>query len=396
VKKLSSYLYSVFCLFGLLGVIFIPASSLTFSFQNSFGEWIFGAFFEGLLNDYTSISSDSIGMYAMLFVLLLIACLLSLILQFSKKWLNNRAAVFTIIGLIFTYYLSSRMFIYGFDKIFKSQFYLPEPNTLYTPVGYLSKDILYWTSMGTSYWYNVIVGAFEVLPAILLLFRKTRIIGLLICLGVLLHVLAINIGFDISVKLYSMFLLLLTIGLLSPNLKALYQFLVEKRTATLHSNDLSETFLSKPYFRVPLKSFIILIILIDCLYIPISTSNFNDDTTSRPYLHGAYQLKTNIQDNHRDIAIKRVFVHRRGFIIFQFADDHMVDYQFEIDEFNQEFILTDYNNEQYRLMFVVKDDQLTWLYYGIDGFGTWLNLEPLDWRKLPALEEDFHWTIESY
>ena len=147
-KTQSTFLYSVFCFFGLLGILFIPASSLTFSIQNSFGGSVFGPLLEVVLDNYTTISSDSVGMYAMLFVLVAVAILLSILLRFNKKWLDNRATIFAIFGLIFTYYLSSRMFIYGFDKIFKSQFYLPEPNTLYTPVGYLSKDVLYWTSMG--------------------------------------------------------------------------------------------------------------------------------------------------------------------------------------------------------------------------------------------------------
>ena len=117
-----------------------------------------------------------------------------------------------IIFFYWTHVLVSNMLAffllrYGFDKLFKHQFYLPEPNTLYTPVGLLSKDILFWTSMGTSHSYNVFMGLIEIIPAFLLFFKRTRMLGGLISFAVLLNVLMINIGFDITVKILSSFLL---------------------------------------------------------------------------------------------------------------------------------------------------------------------------------------------
>ena len=39
------------------------------------------------------------------------------------------------------WFLALQLLQYGFDKVFKHQFYLPEPNTLYTPLGLLPPDL---------------------------------------------------------------------------------------------------------------------------------------------------------------------------------------------------------------------------------------------------------------
>ena len=116
------------------------------------------------------------------------------------------------------------LFVYGFNKVFKIQFYIPEPNTLYTPLGQLSKDILFWSSMGSSHSYNLFMGLVEILPALFLLFRRTRMLGAVISFTVLLNVLMINFGFDISVKILSSFLLFLSLVILAPYAKKLFSF----------------------------------------------------------------------------------------------------------------------------------------------------------------------------
>ena len=45
----------------------------------------------------------------------------------------------------------------------------------------------------------------EILAAVLILIKRTRLMGLLLSLGILINVVAVNFGFDISVKLFSLF-----------------------------------------------------------------------------------------------------------------------------------------------------------------------------------------------
>src|SRR4029077_19764906 len=84
-------------------------------------------------------------------------------------------------------------------------------------------------TIGSSYTYTVVAGIFEILPAVLLLFRRTRIIGAIIATAVMTNVVLINFGFDISVKLFSCFLLLLCVIVASPGLKKLFDLFIANR-----------------------------------------------------------------------------------------------------------------------------------------------------------------------
>lgn len=175
------------------------------------------------------IISDSTGMYIHLFILAVIALSGSMIWSLRDDRFFYIGKTKYLLHAATGYYLSLQLFKYGFDKIFKCQFYLPEPNTLFTPIGYLSRDILYWSAIGSSYYYSVFAGMLEILPAVLLLFKRTRIIGAIISLVVMINVVMVNFGFDISVKIYSCFLLLLCSIVAAPGIKKLYNvFILDK------------------------------------------------------------------------------------------------------------------------------------------------------------------------
>ena len=396
--KTSTYL------FAFLGVVLIPASSHIFSFQDqlapNFFTWLGGCF--GM--DVLGFSSDSFALYLLIGILLGFSLLLSYLLRQFRFWKQHESRIQSTIVLVLVYYLASRLMVYGYDKIVKTQFYLPEPNILYTPFGGLSKDILFWSVMGTSKVYCVITGVFEIIPAILLLYRKTRTAGLLFTLFVLVNALAINFGFDISVKLYSLFLVFVTLLLLSPNLAPILKFF-KGETAQLKEQEPSYELLMKPFVRSSLKAFAICLILIEALYFSFSTGNFNDDTAERPPLHGAYEvLEINEVSSlyllQKITKVERVFFHRRGFVIFQFADFEFTDFKLELDEMNEQLIVTNYdgkvNTLSYRLY--QGDETILELYTYTDTGrkDLWIKAKQLNWQELPAVQDEFHWTIDSY
>jgi hypothetical protein len=288
---------------------------------------------------------------------------------------------------------------YGAGKILKDQFYLPEPNILYTPLGKISRDLLFWSSMGTSYLYNLITGLVEVLAALLLLFRKTRLLGLLVSIMALIQVVVINFSFDISVKIFSLFLLFLSLYLLRPYFKRMFQFFFLQTTVQADSTP-ELVLISHPFTNVFIKSLIIGLIFIDVLYPFVKTRNFNDDLAARPYLHGAYEVKYLLQGNDTldiaDTPVRRFFIHRNGYIVFQSPDDEMKDYKLSYNQQQQLFILQDYQMKQTTLKFrYAAADSLLSLQYFKNGKEYLLIGKGLDWRMLPALKKDFHWTVEN-
>ena len=393
--------------FALACVIFIPFPFYIFPYQAVISQTLFGAitsFFGYYLFQVTSItaemSSDSTHMYLLVFVLALLALIAAITASFFANWQRKRTNVLVVFRQVFCYYLALQLFKYGFDKVFKAQFYLPEPNTLFTPLGQLSKDILFWSTMGASYGYTVFGGVLEVFAGGLILFNKTRAVGLLIAIGILGNVVAINFGFDISVKIYSIFLLLLALLLLSPQFKRLFQFLVLQQNVRLKvPSETMPVFFNKS-IRLTAKTFVIGMILLETLYPYIASGNFNDDNFSRPYLHGAYeviQIKVNNQPVPLpDSPVKRVFVHRRGFIILQNQQGQMQDFKLEVNQVKQQLLLTDYQLKQTNMAYThhPKDSTLT-LQYTKQRQRIQLQTKAINWRNLPTIKTQFHWRVDG-
>jgi hypothetical protein len=249
-------------------------------------------------------------------------------------------------------------------------------------LGKLDKDILFWSTMGTSYEYNLFMGMMELIPALLILFSRTRKIGLFIASGVLLNVFAINLSFDISVKQFSFLLLALSVFLL-------YPYLMQTDQSKTNKIDWKP----KGKWLTPL---ILVIIAIESLGPYFLRGSFNDDRAPRPYLHGAYSVvQQNFTDGNPlfDQKIKRVFIHRDGYIIFQMINDDMLDFKLEIDQVAQRFTLTDYSGGQCVLnyRYSKKTENLEIL----STLGTpLLTTKTLNWRKLPVLQKQFHWTVD--
>jgi hypothetical protein len=339
-------------------------------------------------------------MYILVLLLAVVALLTGLIIMRVKKWDQYKEQAYSFINSLICYYLVLILLKYGADKIFKNQFYLPEPNILYTPLGGVNKDLLYWSSMGTSHFFSVFLGSLETVAAILLFFKKTRLIGLLISLMVMLNVVAINFGFDISVKLYSLFLLFLTVYLLAPYFKRLYNFFI------LHKKEHDNSFTENPgpvkniFLSGFIKWFIAGIICLEIFYPFIRSNNFNGDTSIRPYLHGAYEVKQAFLVNDTLVPInspfKKIFIHRQGYIVFQNQDDGMKDYKLQYDTAGKTLLLTDYQMHQIRLSFSYQSaDSILTLKYADGGKEYQLISKALNWRKLPALQKGFHWTVDG-
>src|SRR6185295_12656867 len=73
--------------------------------------------------------------------------------------------------------LAATLFSYGAAKVFKSQFPDPPASRLLEPLGEMSPMGLLWSFMGASGAYTVFGGLAETIPAILLMFGRTTLLG---------------------------------------------------------------------------------------------------------------------------------------------------------------------------------------------------------------------------
>ena len=384
--NLKSFVSVLVNLFFVGGVILIPAASKLFEFQDDFAVVLFGWLLQLIDYPLQDFSSDSQGMYLLLLIILVLAILIA---GLCKLLIKNEQAILRLNGylhVILIYYLASRMLVYGCDKLFATQFYQPEPNTLYTPFGFMTKDILYWSVMGTSKVYLIFTGLLEVVPAILLLFRKTRTLGLVCLVLVLTHVLMINIGFDISVKLYALFLFLMALWLLRPQLVSIFYFFNGKMVQ-LQSRHVNLGI--AVWLRNGIKTLVIGCMLLESFSFVWMTGYLDDQEIEHSELYGAYE----IIDDTSPGMIKRVFFHRAGYFITQSFDDDFRDYQLNVK--NSVLTLRDYKNNLNEVAFELYDNALM-LKGSFLHSDDPLFFRKLDYENLPALQDNFHWTTESF
>jgi hypothetical protein len=240
------------------------------------------------------------------------------------------------------------------------------------------------------------MGFMEIIPAILILFKRTRQIGLLVSLGVLINVFAINLSFDISVKLFSGFLIILNLYLLIPTLKTMWNlFVLKKESIFIEQMDFS---IAKST-EIILKSILICILILESLFPYLNSGNFNDDFAKRPFLHGAYEVQEFTENGKKldcySTQLKRIFIHRDGYIIFQNQQDEMTDYKLDINQIKNSFILTDYGLNKIKMNYTYsKKDSLLIICYNTNGVTTTLKTKTINWQKLPALQKQFHWMVD--
>ena len=125
--------------------------------------------------------------------------------------------------------LAWAMLHYGLSKVFGGQFPALTPAVLERSYGESSPMGLLWTFMGASMPYKIFGGAGEVLGGVLLCFRRTTTLGALVLIAVLSNVVALNLCYDVPVKLYSTSYLLFAVYLASADVRRLLNLLVWNR-----------------------------------------------------------------------------------------------------------------------------------------------------------------------
>ncbi|MCD0177304.1 hypothetical protein IHN32_15265 [Deinococcus sp. 14RED07] len=125
------------------------------------------------------------------------------------------------------------LFIYGWQKVFLLQMAQPDHSDLLTRFGQMNHMGLLWRTVGASPLFQFVGGALEVLPAFLLLHRRTALAGALLAVPVRSFVLLLNLSFNVFVKLGAANLLLLAVAILWPHLPNLWRAVRNEPTRPL-------------------------------------------------------------------------------------------------------------------------------------------------------------------
>jgi uncharacterized membrane protein YphA (DoxX/SURF4 family) len=175
-------------------------------------------------------SGDTTWNYVQLFCFLVVAAGTSFVWSLLDRKRINYQRLDDWLRVIVRYSLAMTMIFYGIGKF--TQFPSPSHGWLVQPLGDSSPMRLLWAFMGASPAYTYFTGGVELLGGLLLVFRRTTLLGALVCLAATTQVVLLNYCYDVPVKILSSHLLLMTVFLLLPHLRRLADLFLFNRVVT--------------------------------------------------------------------------------------------------------------------------------------------------------------------
>ncbi|MCV7069101.1 DoxX family protein [Mycolicibacterium farcinogenes] len=236
-----------FLYFGLFCLLF---AQITFAFLGIVGHWlperavmwqmtalgpavswvgrhVFGI--EAVLHQDSG-SGDQAAIWVLVFCLLVVAIVGAAV----WSWLDRRRPDYARLSAWFLTFVrlcvAGQMLFYGFAKLVPTQMPAPSLTALLRPYGEFSPASVLWLQVGSSYPYEMALGAVEVLAGLLLFLPRTGTLGSLLAVVSMVQVFLLNMTFDVPVKILSGHLLLMGLVLLAPQYRRLADFLMLQRT----------------------------------------------------------------------------------------------------------------------------------------------------------------------
>jgi multidrug transporter EmrE-like cation transporter len=220
---------------AVLGVI--PGASLPLGWYNSLWNRTIAWIFVHLLNldtaqvlPHPTGSGDTELAYVRQGLILILAVAGGTLWTFLDRRRPHYIHLHGWLRVLARYALSFALFTYAIAKIIPTQFPQLQFRQLAESYGQSSPMALLWNFMGFSTAYTIFSGCAELIPAILLLFRRTALMGSILASAVMLNVVMLNFCYDVPVKLYSLNLFLLAIFLALPESKKLFSIFVLNRS----------------------------------------------------------------------------------------------------------------------------------------------------------------------
>lgn len=220
--------------------------------------------------------------------------------------------------VIIRYKLAAGIIAYGLIKLFPLQMPYPSLSNLHTNYGDFLPWKIYFHTIGITQGYESFLGAVEVLAGFLLFNRKTTVFGAGIIIGFIGNILAANFAYDIGEQVYSSFLVLIAVYLISFDVPRLYTLLIKRQKA------IADKFV--PVFEGKIARIRIILKITFGLYILVFAANTYANYYEAPYKipktkgiaksEGFYNVKTFLF-NEDTLAYSRINPNRWQDVVFE-------------------------------------------------------------------------------
>lgn len=353
---------------------------------------------------FTNGSGDTTYDYLVLLFCVFIAFLGSAVWSVVNRKPCNYDKLYYWLTAILRFYIGITMFSYGMVKIIKLQFPYPSLLQLIQPHGNSSPMNLAWTFMGFSQGYNYFTGFAELTCGILLLFRRTSLLGEVIALVVSANIMAINYCFDVPVKILSTMLVVMTLFLLFKDAGRFMNFFILNQAAqpaNLRPKRFKRRWQNRLLITIKfiLIGYVVLSVFENCFY----RGKYAGDAAPKPALYGIYETVSYIQNGDTLAPLttdttrwRRLVVPFRNFSRVYLMNDSTRNYAFEPDTFRKTITMYKYadTTKKYKLTYTLQKPDMLTIKGKLMGDSVNISLKRFDEQQFLLTRRGFHWVNE--
>jgi len=313
--------------------------------------------------------------------------------------------IYNTLIIILRYFMAITWIAYGSIKIIKLQFPDISPVMLLKTYGDSTPKELAWAFMGYSTGFNYFIGFVEYAVGLLLFFRRTSTLGNIIGVGILANVVAFNYSFDDNIKLLSTILLLMTLFLLSKDLKRLTDFFWGKKI--IHPMDEQPAYFKEKWKNTTLLTakiaFILYLIFFD-LHGDVARARQTEANIIKSPLYGIYNVTVFIRNKDILNPLTTDTIRWKKLIIAAPGDNAAI--MLMNDSVKRFALKTDIRAKKMELIYKTAPfDKYTFIYNGLKNGALLLHgkyradslevqLQRYDINKLPLINSRFRWVLD--
>ena len=314
--------------------------------------------------------------------------------------------LFETLRVVVRCFLAVIMILYGTVKVVPTQFGTLQPSTLVTRVGELTPMSLLWSFMAASPAYTAFSGVVELMGGLLLVFRRTTLLGALVSAGALAQVVMLNYCYDVPVKLFSSHLLTMALFLIAPDARRLLDWFVLGRPV--------EPALLRPRFQrrwlnwvvIGLPKCLFLLLVLAALIAALFRSKQQGLFAPHAPLHGVWEVVEFERDGNvlpplaTDATRWREFLVQNfpGMIVIVTMTGEQETWKSELSEETRSMTFTDPKEENRKPPITLTYDEpgpgLLTLAGSVDGKAVRVKLKRVDEARFPLVSRGFHWVNE--
>ncbi|QNL50411.1 hypothetical protein H8S90_01960 [Olivibacter sp. SDN3] len=352
---------------------------------------------------FTNGSGDTTYDYVTMLLYVSLALMITFIWSIIDRRERSYDRFYYWIGVLVRYFLALNMFVYGFYKVFHLQMSYPNLSQLIQPLGDKSPMGLAWAYVGFSKGFSFFTGAAEIVAGFFLLFRKSAVLGAILTAIVTLNIVAINLFFDVPVKLFSITLFLMSVFLLAGDFKRLLDFFVLNRFTAAKPHIVYFKSKWMEISRIVLKSlFIGYLFYNGIMLIGIRGMEAYGDQRKKPALYGLYDAELMIKNGDTIPPLITDTGRWRNLVIewdrnatLKMMNDSLKYYSFTTDTLNKAIDLYPYTDSTYKGRLTYETDNNYLILRGhIKGDSLLIRLKRRELNTFRLMNRGFRWINE--